>query len=163
MQPDGSPCCCRRIEKIVFPNPRWSVAEISLDIMKHRAQEIESFARTRSGSLVVNHRMLSGKRPEADLRMHLERPALAIRSDCVLHLPDLMRNSPSLPAQASSGLVPIYGTCLGVVCCSQRRPTRCGEHAGATWLAEQFTSSVITRSGGRQGRNACLSMLLVDQ
>ena len=87
------------------------------------------------------------QRPEADFGVNLECPLLAIRRHCVVHLLDFRPNVERLLAQPSARVLPIDRARLGVGPRSQRRPTRCCEHAGATWLTEQFPGSLIACSG----------------
>jgi hypothetical protein len=88
MQPERRPRRRSCIEKIVFPDSRWSVHEMSLDVGEYGAKKIESFVPTRFGLLVVFHGTLSVQCPEADFGVNLERPLLAIRGDRFVHLLD---------------------------------------------------------------------------
>jgi hypothetical protein len=59
-----------------------------LDVGEFGAQKFESVIPTRFGLLAVRHGVLPIQRPEADFGVNLERPLLAIRRHCVVHLLD---------------------------------------------------------------------------
>jgi len=58
---------------------------MSLDVGEHGAKEIESVIDTRFSLLVMRHWVLPVHRPEADLRVNLERPLLALWQPYNLH------------------------------------------------------------------------------
>jgi hypothetical protein len=86
--PERRPSRRSSIQQIVLSDPRWSAVEVPADFRKDRAQQIEPFVEASFLLLVVRHRALPVKRPEADLGVNLERPVLAIWRHCVVHLLD---------------------------------------------------------------------------
>ena len=144
--PQRSPRGCRSIYQIVGSNTRRSVREVSVNIRKNRAQEGDPFRGSLTCFLIVRHRSALIERPKADLRVNLKSPALALCSDRIVHLFDLGDDPKRLLAESSARLLAIDPTCGSVSCCRESRPTRCGEHACATWLTEQLSGCLVTRS-----------------
>jgi hypothetical protein len=117
MKSERRPCRSRRIKQIILADARWSPLQMAFDVWKHATEKSKPFVHASRNLLSVRHRASSRQRPEADFRMHFERPPLAFHRDGVVHLLNLRGDSKSLLAESSSGYPKVYGTGDGMILC----------------------------------------------